>query len=99
MDCQLGRENQQDFASGQNARPEWTSFEGRPRVALKLIDAGLTSTGTGVMVYCELDGNQYEMSRKVNDAQMEALNIQRYGFHGEWKYTFVPRPPDEAVNS
>ena len=51
------------------------------------------------MVYCELDGNQYEMSRKVNDAQMEALNIQRYGFHGEWKYTFVPRPPDEAVNS
>ena len=33
----------------------------------------------------------YPKDVKVADADMETLYLQRDAYHGEWKYTFLPR--------
>jgi hypothetical protein len=68
------------------------------RIIVDLIAA--TTTETGLTVHCELDKNSYPKGIVVSDAEMEALNIQRADFHGEWNYTISPTSPsDEAVIS
>ena len=68
------------------------------RVIVDLIAA--TTTGTGLKVLCELDENCYPKGIAVSDAEMDALNIHRADFHGEWNYTISPtRQADGAVIS
>jgi len=61
------------------------------RVIVDLIAA--TTTRTGLTVRCELDTNLYPKGIEVSDAEMDALNIARDDFHGEWNYTLSPRHP------
>jgi len=43
-------------------------------------------------VQCEIDPNIYPPGVKVSDAEMDAINIQRHEFHGDWNYTINPIP-------
>src|SRR6266403_4907321 len=69
------------------------NWRGRPlrsyRTIVQLIAA--TTTKTGLKVRCELDQNTYPAGIKVSDAEMEAVNITRHDFHGEWNYTVSPK--------
>jgi hypothetical protein len=50
-------------------------------------------------VRCEIDSNTYPAGVKVTDAEMDAINIQRHKFHGEWNYTISPQPPVRSDSS
>ncbi len=68
------------------------NWRGRPLVSyltiVQLIAAA--TTDTGLKVKCEIDANTYPKGVKVEDDEMEALNIHRHEFHGEWNYTIRP---------
>jgi hypothetical protein len=51
---------------------------------------GNTRTNAGLKVCCELDEAEYEKGIQVSDEEMNALNIKRDEFHGEWNYTIFP---------
>ena len=55
------------------------------RVIIDLISA--TTTEAGLTVRCELDPAVYPKGVTVSDVEMEALNIVRDAFHGDWNYT------------
>jgi hypothetical protein len=66
------------------------------RVIVDLISA--TTTDTGLTVHCELDTNAYPKGIAVSDDEMDAINITRDDFHGEWNYTIRPgNRSDRAV--
>jgi hypothetical protein len=68
------------------------NWRGKPlvthQVIVNLIAA--TTTKTGLTVRCALDEATYPAGRKVTDAELAAVNIQRDPFHGEWNYTISP---------
>jgi hypothetical protein len=66
------------------------------RVIVDLISA--TTTKTGLSVRCELDPTEYPRGIAVSDAEMQAINLVRDSFHGEWNYTIRPQTiSDRAV--
>jgi hypothetical protein len=68
------------------------------RVIVDLISA--TTTDAGLKVHCELDTNAYPKGITLSDQEMDAINITRAEFHGEWNYTIRPgRRADRAVDS
>jgi hypothetical protein len=68
------------------------------RVIVDLISA--TTTDTGLTVRCELDTNLYPKGIAVADKDMDAINISRADFHGEWNYTIRQRnSTNRAVDS
>ena len=68
------------------------------RVIVDLISA--TTTDTGLTVRCELDTNVYPKGIAVLDHEMDAINMIRDEFHGEWNYTIRPRnQQDRAFDS
>ena len=66
---------------------------GRPLVSREVVVnlIGSTGTKTGLSIRSELDTNSYPLGRKVTAEQMEALQIRKDKFHGEWNYTITPR--------
>ncbi len=68
------------------------NWRGKPLISHEVIIQliGATSTSTGLNVQCCLDENDYPKAIKVSDAEMNAINIDRDGFHGEWNYTISP---------
>src|SRR5947209_10280789 len=58
-------------------------------VILNLIAS--TTTRTGLTVESSLDSTTYPTGVEVTAAEMEALQIERDPFHGEWNYTLRPR--------
>ena len=58
------------------------------RVIVDLISA--TTTDAGLKVQCELDTNVYPKGITLSDDEMDAINITRAEFHGEWNYTILP---------
>jgi hypothetical protein len=73
------------------------NWRGKPLVSHQVIVQliGSTTTETGLAVCCELDANLYPKGIKVSDEEMQAINIIRDEFHGEWNYTISPnqQPP------
>jgi hypothetical protein len=68
------------------------------QVIVDLISA--TTTQTGLTVRCELDSNTYPKGIRVPDQEMQALNLLRDQFHGDWNYTIRPRhKPDRLFDS
>jgi hypothetical protein len=43
-------------------------------------------------VRCQLDPNTYPVGIKVSNAELEAVNLSRHDFHGDWNYTISPKP-------
>jgi len=68
------------------------NWRGRPLVSLAVIISliGSTTNKGGLRVKCGLDTNEYEKGIKVSDEELEALNITRHDFHGEWNYWVSP---------
>lgn len=58
-------------------------------VILELISH--TTTRSGLTVTAMADTNHYPTGIKVTDEEMQALNIIRDAFHGEWNYTIHPQ--------
>ena len=50
-----------------------------------------TTTAKGLKVTCRLDRSKYPIGRKVTDAEMRQVNLERNSFHGEWNYVIRPR--------
>jgi hypothetical protein len=71
------------------------NWRGRPLVSYQTIVQliAATTTDAGLKVRCEIDPNTYPAGVKVTDAEMDAINIQRHDFHGDWNYTISPQPP------
>jgi hypothetical protein len=68
------------------------------RVIVDLISA--TTTEAGLKVQCELDTNVYPKGITLSDQEMDAINITRAEFHGEWNYTIHQGDrTDRAVDS
>lgn len=68
------------------------NWRGRPLVSYQTIVQliAATTTDTGLKVRREVDDNTYPAGVKVTDAEMNALNIHRHEFHGDWNYTIKP---------
>ena len=69
------------------------NWRGKPLRSLGAV-VGLiaaTTTKTGLKIKAATDQKQYATGRKISDEEMEALEITRDDFHGEWNYTFQPR--------
>jgi len=70
---------------------------GKPLVSHQVIVQliGATTTETGRKVCCEIHANLYPKGIQVPEAEMQAINITRDDFHGEWNYTIAPnqQPP------
>jgi hypothetical protein len=73
------------------------NWRGKPLVSHQVIVQliGATMTESGLQVCCEIDGNLYPKGVKVSEQQMNAINITRHEFHGDWNYTISPnqQPP------
>ena len=69
------------------------NWRGRPLESYEIIVNLIAGTTTrhGLRVQAELDQNAYPTKLKVSDAEMEALNLGRHDFHGEWNYTISPK--------
>jgi len=69
------------------------NWRGRPlvdyRTVVELI--ARTKTSTGLAVKARLDKKKYKKGRKITKKQLQALNIVRDKFHGEWNYTIKPQ--------
>jgi hypothetical protein len=68
------------------------NWRGRPLESLETIVnlIGNTKTTTGLRIKAALDRNAYEKGITVLDEELDALNIKRHRFHGEWNYTLKP---------
>lgn len=71
------------------------NWRGKPLVSYQTIVQliAATTTKAGLKVKSEIDTNAYPAGIKVSDAEMDAINIQRHQFHGDWNYTISPSKP------
>ena len=69
------------------------NWRGRPLVSREVVVnlIGTVTTEDRLSIQAELDENAYATGRKVTDAEMEGLSIERDDFHEEWNYTLCPR--------
>jgi Rhodopirellula transposase DDE domain len=68
------------------------NWRGKPlrtfRTIVELIAS--TTTDAGLKVRAELDENKYATKVKVSKNELEAINLSRHAFHGDWNYTISP---------
>ena len=71
------------------------NWRGKPLVSLQTIVQliAATTTATGLKVRCAIDRKTYPAGVKVTDREMDAIDILRRSFHGEWNYTIRPKTP------
>ena len=73
------------------------NWRGKPLVSHQVIVQliGATTTETGLQVACEIDANPYPKGVQVTEQEMQAINLARAEFHGEWNYTIASnqQPP------
>lgn len=50
-----------------------------------------TTTAQGLKVVCRLDRRRYKTGRRITDAQMRQVHLERNRFHGDWNYVITPR--------
>lgn len=69
------------------------NWRGRPLVSYQTIVQliAATTTKAGLIVRSELDTNVYPKGIKVEDADINSLNLHRHTFHGDWNYTLKPQ--------
>jgi hypothetical protein len=78
------------------------NWRGKPLVSYAVVVSliAATETRTGLTVRCALDEGTYPAGRKVTDAELAAVNLDRDDFHGEWNYSVRPTaPPSETLIS
>ncbi len=75
------------------------NWRGKPLVSHAVIVSLIvaTTSATGLRVHSELDTNHYPTGRKVSDAALATVRLQKDAFHGEWNYSILPT--DAATTS
>lgn len=75
------------------------NWRGKPLVSHEVIVNLIASTTTesGLRVHAEIDSTEYPLGRKVSNAEIAKVNIQRHSFHGEWNYTISPTPNGTVI--
>ena len=68
------------------------NWRGKPLISLAVVVnlISSTKTNTGLKVKCGIDRTEYVTGIKVDKSVMDALNIIKNDFHGEWNYTISP---------
>ena len=68
------------------------NWRGKPLEGLEVIInlIAATTTNTGLKLYARLDDRSDERGIDVTDEQLNAVNITRQAFHGDWNYTMTP---------
>ena len=68
------------------------NWRGKPLVSHEVIVnlIAATTTASGLPVHAELDTAKYPVGKKVTDAELAEVKIQRHAFHGDWNYTILP---------
>ena len=68
------------------------NWRGKPLVSHEVIVnlIAATTTTSGLRVHAELDASNYPLGKKLTDAELAAVKIQRYEFQGDWNYTILP---------
>lgn len=69
------------------------NWRGRPLDSLATIVNLISNTTTeqGLRIESDTDENIYMKGIKVDDTEMNSLNIKYYKFHGEWNYQISPQ--------
>jgi len=65
------------------------------QTAINLI--GSTTTTTGLKVLCVQDNTEYELAKKVSDADFDAIRIERIEPFGAWNYRIVPQINSQVI--
>jgi Rhodopirellula transposase DDE domain len=70
------------------------NWRGRPLLSYQTIVQliAATTTKAGLSVRSELDTITYPKGVKIDDAEIDAINLHRHEFHGDWNYTIKPKP-------
>jgi hypothetical protein len=71
------------------------NWRGKPLISHKVIVEliAATTTDAGLKVRSQLDTNTYPAGVKVSEAELQAVNLIRHPFHGDWNYTIQPSAP------
>ncbi len=71
------------------------NWRGRPLESLEIIVNLIASTTTdsGLRIKCGIDKQVYISGTKISDEELQALNMVRDSFHGDWNYAVYPCPP------
>jgi len=69
------------------------NWRGQPLTTLQVIVQliGRTQTRQGLKVKAALDRRRYPKGIKVPNDQLQAVQLHRATFHGDWNYTIAPR--------
>jgi hypothetical protein len=67
------------------------NWRGKPLISHEVIVdlIGNTTTQNGLSISAELDTNLYPKGIHVSDEELEAVNITKAQFHGEWNYSIA----------
>lgn len=67
------------------------NWRGKPLTSHEVIVnlLGNTTTKGGLTIKAELDTDSYPKGVKISDKEMEALNLSKADFHGEWNYSIA----------
>jgi len=68
------------------------NWRGRPLISHDVIVdlIGATTTRSGLTVQAMRDTGSYPTKIKVSDEELDAVQLERQDFHGEWNYTISP---------
>jgi Rhodopirellula transposase DDE domain len=74
------------------------NWRGRPPTSHQVIvnSIAATTSRTRLSVRAELDTGAYPTGVVIDDAQMNALPLDRHPWHGEWNYTLRPQAQPRA---
>ncbi len=69
------------------------NWRGRPLISHDVVVNLIanTTTNKGLTICAALDTSSYAKGIKISDEEMEAIEITRAEFHGEWNYKISPR--------
>jgi Rhodopirellula transposase DDE domain len=75
------------------------NWRGKPLVSYAVVVSliAATRTAAGLTVGCELDTTLYPAGRKVSDAELASVRLERDAFHGDWNYSILPRSAPAAT--
>jgi hypothetical protein len=69
------------------------NWRGRPLESLETVVnlIGATTTSKGLRIRATADKRSYPDKIEISDEQLDAVNIKRARFHGDWNYRIVPK--------
>ena len=69
------------------------NWRGQPLISIEVVVKLISNTTTskGLKIVCLEDKNKYELGIIVTDEELDAINIVRDNFHGDWNYVIHPQ--------